>query len=90
MSAGPDKQFFQTIDLFSVIVKNILSYGLLGYMFQSLFTQHKVAKGQISTMALQKGKLNLDEVPLQDLGFHRACYQDYTQKTYCKINFKQK
>ena len=32
--------------------------NLLGYMFSALFTQHKVAKGQIFTTALRKDILN--------------------------------
>ena len=34
--------------------------NLLGYMFSPLFTQHKVAKGQIFTTTLQKDKSYLD------------------------------
>ena len=33
---------------------------LLGYMFSSLFTQHKVGKGKIFMTALQKDRLNPD------------------------------
>ena len=47
--------------MFSVTVGNILSYGLgnlLGYMFLSLFTQHKDTKGQIFTAVLPRDMLN--------------------------------
>ena len=33
---------------------------LLGYMFSSLFTQHKVGKAKIFMTALQKDRLNPD------------------------------
>ena len=32
--------------------------NLLGYIFSALFNQHKVAKGQIFTTALQEDKSN--------------------------------
>ena len=49
MPVGPEKLKSQKINLFSVIERNILSYGLVKfvglYMFSCLFTQYKVAKG---------------------------------------------
>ena len=33
---------------------------LLGYIFSVFFTQHKVAKGEITVKAFQKDKLNLE------------------------------
>ena len=35
--------------------------NLLGYIFSFFFTQHKVAKGEISTKAFQKDKLNFEQ-----------------------------
>ena len=52
-------------NFFSVTVRNILSYEwkiLLGFMFSSLFTEHKVAKEYIFKTAFQKDKSEPDSL----------------------------
>ena len=72
MPVGPEKLQFQTVNLFSVAVRNILSYGLgkfVGYIFSCLFIQYKVAKGYIFTTVLQKNKSN----PVVSVPFFSFC-----------------
>ena len=61
MTAGPEKQQFQTITFFSITVKNTHFMGyknLLEYMISSLFIQHKVANGQSFMTLPQKDESN--------------------------------
>ena len=58
MPFGPEKLEFQTINLFSVTGKYNVLWVLKICLTTSLFIQHKVAKGQVFTTALQKDKSN--------------------------------
>ena len=52
--------------------------NFLGYMFSSLFTQNKVAKGQLFPTTLQKDKSNPD---------HTSIYENSELKVVKNIKF---
>ena len=60
------------------------SENLFGYMFSSLFNQHKVAKGYIFTTALQKDESN--PVLINQLNNAAPENSNYPEKIYSSIH----